>query len=266
MSSQKSSSHEGFDAIDPSSPKRKVLFSDLGKMDYKACWDLQEQLFQETVRLKFENRSLPENAQHATSNYFLFVEHPHVYTLGKSGDKANLLVSEDELNSLGATFYPINRGGDITYHGPGQIVGYPLFDLDHFFTDIHLFLRYLEESIIRTLAEYQIEAGRIAGLTGVWIDYDKPDKARKIAALGVKCSRWVTMHGYAFNINTDLNYFGHIVPCGIDDKAVTSLAFELGKKVDEAEVKSKLLRHTEQLFGCWFESKAFTLHSASPLL
>jgi lipoyl(octanoyl) transferase len=250
MSSQKSSQVEEFSAIDPSSPTRLVHFADLGKMDYKACWDLQEKLFGKTVQTKFDNRSRSADAQEKTEDYFLFVEHPHVYTLGKSGDLKHLLLDEEGLKNIGATFYPINRGGDITYHGPGQIVGYPILDLDHFFTDIHLFLRYLEETIIRTLAEYGIESGRVAGLTGVWIDGDDPQKARKIAALGVKCSRWVTMHGYAFNVNSDLNYFKNIVPCGIDDKAVTSLQAELGREVNMNEVKRKLMHYTEQLFGC----------------
>jgi lipoyl(octanoyl) transferase len=183
-----------------------------------------------------------------TEDVLLFVEHPHVYTLGKSGDAFHLLVSEEKLKEIGATYYPINRGGDITYHGPGQIVGYPLLDLEHFFTDIHKYMRYLEEAIIRTIAHYGIVGGRIDGLTGVWLDIDDPKKARKIAALGVKCSRWLTMHGFAFNVNTDLNYFNHIVPCGITDKKVTSLSSELRREMDMDEVKRFLLQELADVF------------------
>jgi lipoyl(octanoyl) transferase len=178
----------------------------------------------------------------------LFVEHPHVFTLGKSGDHANLLLDDEALQNVGARFYEINRGGDITYHGPGQIVGYPIFDLEYFFTDIHKYLRYLEEAIILTLAEYGIQAGRIEGLTGVWLDETDPKRARKIAALGVKCSRWITMHGFAFNVNADLSYFGHIIPCGITDKAVTSMNLELGRSLDMEEVKTKLKKNLEHVF------------------
>jgi lipoyl(octanoyl) transferase len=217
-------------------------------MDYKECWDLQEKYFAEVVQTKFTNRSLPAEQQKATSDRLFFVEHPHVYTLGKSGDIGHLLLDEEALQQVEAKFYAINRGGDITYHGPGQIVGYPIFDLDHFFTDIHKYLRYLEEAIILTLAEYKISAGRIEGLTGVWLDADVPGKARKIAALGVKCSRWVTMHGFAFNVNADLNYFSNIVPCGITDKAVTSMHLELGYQPDIAEVKAILLDKLCQVF------------------
>lgn len=227
--------------------KKEVLFTDLGTMDYKQCWDLQEGLFLKSVQLKWDNRQREE--QNPTQDYMLFVEHPHVYTLGKSGNPANLLLDDAGLQKVGAAYYPINRGGDITYHGPGQIVGYPIFDLDHFFTDIHRYLRYLEEAIIRMLSGYNVEAGRIEGLTGVWIDENNPRKARKIAALGVKCSRWVTMHGFALNINTDLRYFGNIVPCGIDDKDVTSLERELGRKVDMEEAKSRLKLALENQFN-----------------
>jgi lipoyl(octanoyl) transferase len=227
--------------------KRDVLFADLGLMDYKQCWALQESLFAASVQLKWENRQREE--QHPTKDYLLFVEHPHVYTLGKSGDPANLLLDSEGLQKVQAVYYPINRGGDITYHGPGQIVGYPIFDLDHFFTDIHRYLRYLEEAIIQMLAEYGVAAGRIEGLTGVWIDENDPVKARKIAALGVKCSRWVTMHGFALNINTDLGYFGNIVPCGIDDKDVTSLERELGRRVDLQEAKNYLFAALERQFN-----------------
>jgi lipoyl(octanoyl) transferase len=227
---------------------RKVKFQDLGKMDYKACWDYQEELFKKTVDLKIENRKgLPEGEK-PTENHLLFVEHPHVYTLGKSGKKENLLISTDRLEEVEATYYKINRGGDITYHGPGQIVGYPIFDLDNFFTDIHKYLRFLEEAIILTLSDYGIKAGRLEGFTGVWLDVDDMSKARKICAMGVKCSRWVTMHGLAFNVNTDLSYFDYIVPCGIDDKAVTSMEKELGEKVDVEKVKAKLKENLANLF------------------
>lgn len=228
--------------------KKPVVFRDLGHMDYKACWDLQEAYFNATVQQKFDNRNKTPEEQVVTTNHLFFVEHPHVYTLGKSGDMANLLLDEEALSKVDARFYAINRGGDITYHGPGQIVGYPIFDLDHFFTDIHKYLRFLEEAIILTLADYGIKAGRIDGLTGVWLDEHDPKKARKIAALGVKCSRWVTMHGFAFNINADLSYFNHIIPCGITDKAVTSMHLELGQIVDMNEVKVRLQNHIAEVF------------------
>ncbi|MFN0032791.1 MAG: lipoyl(octanoyl) transferase LipB [Flavobacteriales bacterium] len=225
-----------------------VIFCDLGVMDYKECWDLQERIFAGTVEQKMHNRNLQPNEQNITKNHLLFVEHQHVYTLGKSGDLANLLLDDDALRSVEAKYYAINRGGDITYHGPGQIVGYPIFDLDHFFTDIHKYLRLLEEAIIQTLAEYGINAGRIEGLTGVWLDEHHPKHARKIAALGVKCSRWVTMHGFAFNVNSNLDYFNHIIPCGIADKAVTSMNKELGHDLNMEEVKGKLLNHLASVF------------------
>jgi lipoyl(octanoyl) transferase len=228
--------------------KKPVVFRDLGSMDYKACWDLQEVYFNKTVQTKFDNRAKAPEEQVVTSDHLFFVEHPHVYTLGKSGDIAHLLLDEEALAKVDARYYAINRGGDITYHGPGQIVGYPIFDLDHFFTDIHKYLRYLEEAIIRTLADYGIRAGRIEGLTGVWLDEDKGPKARKIAALGVKCSRWVTMHGFAFNVNADLSYFNHIIPCGITDKAVTSMHLELGRTLDMEEVKERLKHHLAEVF------------------
>lgn len=217
-------------------------------MDYKECWDLQESYFAKTVQQKFENRSKPTEEAQETKDYLFFVEHPHVYTLGKSGNVSHLLLDEDALKAVDARYYAINRGGDITYHGPGQIVGYPIFDLDHFFTDIHRYLRYLEESIILTLAEYGIVAGRIEGLTGVWLDENDPVRARKIAALGVKCSRWVTMHGFAFNVHPDLTYFGNIIPCGITDKAVTSMEKELGYAPDMSEVKNILRDKIAQTF------------------
>lgn len=226
---------------------KQITIEDLGNRDYKDTWDYQEQLFDSIIEIKRRNRT--ENTDFPTPNYFLFVEHPHVYTLGKSGDIHNLLVSEEVLAQKGAKFYKINRGGDITYHGPGQIVGYPILDLDNFFTDIHKYLRYLEETIIRTLAEYGIKGERSAGETGVWIDVGTPF-ARKICAMGVRSSRWVTMHGFALNVNTDLGYFDNIIPCGIRGKAVTSLNVELGQaEVDIAEVKQHILRHFAILFG-----------------
>lgn len=219
---------------------------DLGVRDYKETWDYQELLFKEILDVKIKNRR--ENADLVTPNHFLFVEHPHVFTLGKSGDIDNLLVDEQVLEEKGAKFYKINRGGDITYHGPGQIVGYPILDLDNFFTDIHKYLRFLEEMIILTLAEYGLKGQRSKGETGVWLDVGTPF-ARKICAMGVRASRWVTMHGFAFNINADLGYFDLMIPCGIKGKAVTSLNVELGQKqVAIDEVKQKLLKHFEALF------------------
>ncbi|MGQ0829788.1 MAG: lipoyl(octanoyl) transferase LipB [Bacteroidota bacterium] len=229
---------------------QEVKVIDLGLMDYKQAWDYQEKLFTEVVKIKSGNRILPVKNQQPTTNYLIFCEHPHVYTLGKSGSETNLLVSEQQLKERNATYYKINRGGDITYHGPGQIVGYPILDLDNFFTDIHKYLRFLEEVVIRTLAEYGIQSGRRKGETGVWLDAGDALKARKICALGVRASRWVTMHGFAFNVNVDLNYFGNIIPCGISDKAVTSLDKELGHKVNEEEVKQKLKKHFAELFEC----------------
>jgi lipoyl(octanoyl) transferase len=232
--------------------EKVVLVEDLGLNDYKATWEYQEELFKHVVDLKIKNRR--EETNLPTPNYFLFVEHPHVYTLGKSGDLSNLLLTENQLADKGATFYKINRGGDITYHGPGQIVGYPILDLENFFTDIHKYLRLLEETIILTLAEYGLKTQRSPGETGVWLDVGTPF-ARKICAMGVRASRWVTMHGFALNVNADLGYFDHIIPCGIRGKAVTSLQVELGlDKVDEAEVKGKILKHFEVLFECEFKS------------
>lgn len=240
---------------------KKVQFRHLGRMDYQEAWDYQEVLFKETVDLKIANRKVEPHAQLPTENYLLFVEHPHVYTLGKSGKESHLLLNEEGLQKHNARYYKINRGGDITYHGPGQIVGYPILDLENFFTDIHKYLRLLEEAVIHTLAEYGIKSGRIDGLTGVWIDIDQKNplnsqawNPRKICALGVKSSRWVTMHGFAFNVNTDLSYFNHIVPCGIDDKAVTSMQNELGKEIDMVEVEEKLKNHIGHLFEMEWES------------
>jgi len=225
---------------------RDVIYNDLGLITYKEAWDLQENLHKEIVDIKLANRN--NDAQIPTPNYLLFCEHPHVYTLGKSGKDTNLLINESQLKENEAEYFHINRGGDITYHGPGQLVGYPILDLENFFTDIHKYLRYLEEAIILTLKEYNIEAGRIKGLTGVWLDSENPVRARKIAAFGVRCSRWITMHGFAFNLNTDLGYFGNIIPCGINDKAVTSLERELGRKIEMEEVKTKVRQHLSDLF------------------
>ncbi|WAC03481.1 lipoyl(octanoyl) transferase LipB [Lacinutrix neustonica] len=229
---------------------KQIALQDLGSKDFKDTWDYQEELFKGILDTKIKNRR--EAAGLKTKNYFLFVEHPHVYTLGKSGDVSNLLLDEQQLTEKGATFYKINRGGDITYHGPGQIVGYPILDLDNFFTDIHKYLRFPEEMIILTLEEYGLKAERSPGETGVWLDVGTPF-ARKICAMGVRASRWVTMHGFALNVNANLGYFDNIIPCGIRGKAVTSLHVELGKKtVDEAEVKTKLLKHFAILFEAEF--------------
>tara|TARA_B110000879_G_scaffold37619_1_gene52473 strand:- start:262 stop:969 length:708 start_codon:yes stop_codon:yes gene_type:complete len=225
---------------------KSVTIKDLGVVDYKKCWDYQEELFKSVVDIKIKNRrqslSLP------TSNYLLFVEHPHVYTLGKSGDISNLLINESQLEQRGAKFYKINRGGDITYHGPGQIVGYPILDLDNFFTDIHKYLRFLEEVIILTLKEYGLSASRNPGKTGVWLGVETPF-TRKICAMGVRASRWVTMHGFALNANVDLSYFDNIIPCGITNNSVTSLNKELGvENVDLSEVKQKVIKNFKILF------------------
>ncbi len=224
---------------------KSILLQDLGAKDFKETWDYQSTLLQEIVDTKVKNRR--ENSTVPTKNHFLFVEHPHVYTLGKSGDLKNLLLNEEQLKEKGASFYKINRGGDITYHGPGQIVGYPILDLENFFTDIHKYLRLLEEAIILTIAEYGIKAERSAGETGVWLDVGTPF-ARKICAMGIRSSRWVTMHGFALNVNANLGYFDNIIPCGIKDKAVTSMEAELHKKLDLEEVKSKILKHFKNLF------------------
>jgi len=242
---------------------KKVILQDWGLIDYKQAWDRQEALFADTVKAKIDirNRDLAintadQNSTHTydhcvaeeTLNYLVFCEHPHVYTLGKSGKPEHLLLDEQGLIEKKATYYAINRGGDITYHGPGQIVAYPILDLDNFFTDIHLYLRTLEEAVILTMADYGLKGDRYPGYTGVWLDPNIPEKARKICAMGVRCSRWVTMHGLAFNVNTDLDYFKNIVPCGIDDKAVTSMEAELGKQLNINEVKKNLLHHISVLF------------------
>lgn len=223
-----------------------VHFQDLGLIDYQEAWDFQEELFKKTIDLKIRIRNGESDLK--TENHLLFCEHPHVFTLGKSGSIANLLLNESGLEQKEAKYYKINRGGDITYHGPGQLVAYPIFDLDQFFTDIHKYMRFLEEAVILTLKEFGISAGRVEGLTGVWIEGDT-SRARKICAMGVKSSRWVTMHGIGFNVNSDLTYFSHIIPCGIDDKAVTSMQQELGKPLDMGQVSAVLKEKLAHLFG-----------------
>lgn len=227
---------------------KKVAFQDLGTQDYQPTWDYQEELMKKNLETKISNREHPEN-QKMTDNHLLFVEHPHVYTLGKSGHEENLLANQDKLKEINATYVKVNRGGDITYHGYGQIVGYPILDLENFYTDIHRYMRDLEEVIIRTIAEYGLKGERSQGETGVWLDVGKP-YARKICAMGVKASRWVTIHGFALNVNTDMKYFEYIIPCGITDKQVTSLKRELEKDVDIEEVKSKIKKHFTDVFGC----------------
>lgn len=224
----------------------EVIFKQLGLIDYKEAWDFQEEIFQNTIAEKIKIRNGETDLQ--TKNYLLFCQHPHVFTLGKSGSEDNLLLNDNQLTEKNANFYKINRGGDITYHGPGQLVAYPIFDLDHFFSDIHKYLRFLEQAVIDTLSEYSIQSDRVDGLTGVWIEGDTP-RARKICALGVKSSRWVTMHGIGFNINSDLSYFSHIIPCGIDDKAVTSMQKELGRELDFEEVSQVLKEKLAIQFG-----------------
>ena len=223
----------------------QVHFIDLGLIEYQKCWDFQTKLFNETVQQKIFNRKNPEE-KIKTKNHLIFCEHPHVYTLGKSGDETNLLINQEEQKAKKVNFFKTNRGGDITYHGPGQLVVYPILDLDYFFSDIHKYLRYLEDAVIMTLANYGLLGNRIDGLTGVWIDDNK--NPRKICAIGVKSSRWVTMHGIGFNINSDLNYFNSIVPCGIDDKSVTSLEKELGKPIDMLELKTRFTNNIIKIF------------------
>jgi lipoyl(octanoyl) transferase len=227
--------------------RNQVHFIDWGLIPYQQAWDQQEAIFKIAADLKFERRLSGAVDEKPIEQHLIFCEHPPVYTLGKSGKIENLLLNQEELEAVNAQFFPINRGGDITYHGPGQLVGYPIFDLEQFYTDIHLYLRNLEEAIILTLAEYGIKAGRYEGYTGVWIDADLPS-ARKICAMGVRCSRWITMHGFAFNVNTDLSYFNHIVPCGIDDKDVTSIQRELGHEVDMNELKKRLKAKLSSVF------------------
>ena len=227
---------------------KQVSFQDLGIIDYQEAWDYQEKLHAEIIAIKLNNKGLSPEEAAPTPNYLLFCEHPNVYTLGKSGKPEHLLLDEEGLKQNDAQYFKINRGGDITYHGKGQLVGYPILDLDNFFTDIHKYMRFLEEAVIRTCADYGVSAGRINGLTGVWVDFEKQLFPRKICAMGVKASRWVTMHGFALNVNTDLRYFGNIVPCGIDDKAVTSLEKETGKILDMKEVSEKMKQHLAELF------------------
>ena len=233
---------------------KKLHFTDLGLTDYLPAFETQEKLMKEIIDLKLKNRNETEDIYEETPNYFLFVEHPHVYTIGKSGDENNMLAHEEQLKKIDATFVKTNRGGDITYHGFGQIVGYPILDLDNFKSDIFLYMRNLEEVIIRVIAEYGLVGERSEGETGVWLDVGKP-YARKICAMGVKTSKWVTMHGFALNVNTDLRYFEYIIPCGIRDKAVTSLQRELERAFSEeevAEVKSKIKKHFEDVFEAEF--------------
>lgn len=227
----------------------QTKFIDLGLVDYQQAWDYQTNLFNSILEVKSENRTASEADQRLTDNYLLFCEHPHVYTLGKSGNEDNLLIKKEELTAIGATYHHINRGGDITYHGPGQLVGYPVLDLENFFTDIHQYMRLLEEAVIQTLTEFNITAGRVKGLTGVWLDIDNPKKQRKICAMGVKTSRWVTLHGFALNVNTDLSYFDKMIPCGIQDKSVTSMQKELKTLVDMEQVKTILKEKLAELFN-----------------
>jgi lipoyl(octanoyl) transferase len=232
----------------------EVELEDLGLIDYKQCWDYQTKLFDASVQLKIKNRKFPENRV-STKNHLIFCEHPHVYTLGKSGDLKNLLIDGPKRKEKNISFYKINRGGDITYHGPGQLVVYPILDLDYFFSDIHKYLRLLEESVILTLADYGVTGQRLDGFTGVWVDAEKKTP-RKICAIGVKCSRWVTMHGIGFNINSNLDYFKHIVPCGIEDKSVTSLQKEINQKIDMKELKLRFKKNFKILFGInWVDKK-----------
>ena len=227
-----------------------VKISDWGLTSYKDAFEKQEELFLSVIDQKVRNRTFPDGEQLVTDDHFIFCEHPHVITLGKSGEISNLLLNEKQLAARGIEFFKTTRGGDITYHGPGQIVGYPILDLEHFDLDIKNYIFLIEEMIIRTLAEYHIESGRMEAMTGVWLDAGKPAGARKICAIGVKASRHVTMHGFAFNINTQLEYFNTIVPCGIQGKAVTSLSKELGRRIDIEEVKPRLVKHFETLFHC----------------
>ena len=227
---------------------KETQFIDLGLVPYGEAWSYQTGLFDKILDTKIKNRDLPHDRQVATPNYLIFCEHPHVYTLGKSGEEKNLLMAKEDLASIGASYYAINRGGDITYHGPGQLVAYPILDLENFFTDIHRYMRLLEEAVIQTLHNFSINSGRIAGATGVWLDWEDEKRARKICAMGVKTSRWVTLHGLALNVNPDLNYFKHIVPCGIDDKAVTSMEKELGTRQDLEEIKKNLLQQMATVF------------------
>ena len=227
---------------------KKVSLINWGLVDYQQAWDKQAEYFNAIVEQKINNRDKPENEITITPNYLFLCEHPHVYTLGKSGKREHLLANDQQLSEAKAQYLVTNRGGDITYHGPGQLVCYPVLDLDNFFTDIHKYMRFLEEAVILTLAHYGIDGGRIAGLTGVWIDHEAQLNPRKICAMGVKTSRWVTMHGLAINVNTNLDYFKNIIPCGIEDKAVTSMEKEIGKPLDISEVGTVLSKHLISLF------------------
>ncbi|MDX2195352.1 MAG: lipoyl(octanoyl) transferase LipB [Cytophagales bacterium] len=227
---------------------KSVHYIDLGKIGYKNAWELQEQIFNSIISKKLEQRNMPVRDENITQNYLLFCEHEPVYTLGKSGNISNLILEKDTLQNTDTQFFHINRGGDITFHGPGQLVAYPILDLDNFFTDIHLYLRTLEEAVIQTCAEYSVEAGRIPGLTGVWVGHDTPNP-RKICAMGIRTSRWVTMHGLALNVHTDISYYDHIIPCGIPDKKVTSLHLETNTSVQMSDVKMLLLEKLSNLFS-----------------
>ena len=231
--------------------QQKVYFEDLGVKSYQPTWDYQESLLAKNTQIKSIAREKGEDVlQTSTEHRFLMVEHPPVFTLGKNGKREHVLVSEEQLEKLGIEFFHINRGGDITYHGLQQIVGYPIMDLDKFKTDLGWYLRSLEQVIIDTIAEYGLKGERSAGETGVWLEPDNPFMARKICAMGIKCSRWITMHGFALNVNTDLSHFEYIVPCGIQGKTVTSLEKELGKKLDYQEVKDKIKKHFANIFDC----------------
>ncbi|MGP8215092.1 MAG: lipoyl(octanoyl) transferase LipB [Bacteroidia bacterium] len=231
---------------------RRVIFRDIGHIDYKEAWDYQESLFKEVVSKKLANRELPEETKQYTGNYLIFCEHPHVFTIGKSGHEENLLIKQEQLQQRNIAYYKINRGGDITYHGPGQVVAYPIFNLDYFFTDIHRYMRFLEEAVIQMLAEYGLKGERVKGMTGVWLDAEHPGKARKICAMGVRTSHWVTMHGIALNVQPDLNYFSLIIPCGISGRAVTSMAQELKYIPNQEEVKTCLKKHIAEVFELEF--------------
>ncbi len=228
---------------------QKTKVHELGIIDYNTCWAYQEQLAEQLINIKLRKRKQNIKDEASPIHHLIFCEHPHVYTLGKSGSQDNLLIDNDKLIQKDIQFFNTNRGGDITYHGPGQLVGYPIFDLDYFFTDVHKYLRSIEESVIRTLFEFDIEACRYPGFTGVWIEPENREKGRKICAIGVHMSRWVTMHGFALNINTDLSYFNYIVPCGIKDKKVTSMQHELGISVNKGDVKTKLIKNLSEIFN-----------------
>lgn len=235
----------------------KAEFRDLGLINYKLAWDLQEQLLSENVALKSAARALNRDIEPMeinTTHYLLFCEHNPVYTLGKSGDASNILINDERRSQFGIDFFHTNRGGDITFHGPGQVVVYPIFDLEKYYTDIGKYLRNLEEVNIQLMAEYGLKGERSKGETGVWIDPGVKGRERKISALGVRCSRWITMHGFALNVNTELSYFNHIIPCGIENKAVTSLQQELGREIEMKEVKEKLKRCFENIFDCEWEN------------